>query len=120
MRRNFSAEENDLPRVLYSKTSFLYDQVMAAVERPLPQKRRTGIMKILDALTSTLVIVGALNWGLVAAADFDLVATLFGMRFGETSAASSAVYALVGLSAVYQVLTWRVVKRQGSIAGARA
>lgn len=42
-------------------------------------------MKQLDVLATVLVIVGALNWGLVAIAQFDLVAALFGMSFGETS-----------------------------------
>ncbi len=58
-------------------------------------------MKKLDVLAGILVIVGALNWGLVAVARFDLVATIFGMHFGETSALSSIVYGLVGLSGLY-------------------
>ena len=60
-------------------------------------------MKKLDILAAVLVIVGGLNWGLVAVANFDLVATLFGLDFGETNAASRIVYGLVGLGAVYQV-----------------
>jgi uncharacterized membrane protein YuzA (DUF378 family) len=59
-------------------------------------------MKQLDSLAAALVIVGALNWGLVAVARLDLVATLFGMRFGEVSAVSAVVYGLVGIAAVYQ------------------
>ena len=44
-------------------------------------------MKKLDLLAGLLVIVGALNWGLVAVAEFDLVAWIFGgMEFGETNA----------------------------------
>jgi uncharacterized membrane protein YuzA (DUF378 family) len=62
-------------------------------------------MKKLDILTGALVIVGGLNWGLVALAEFDLVATLVGLDFGETNAASRIVYGLVGLSAVYQLAT---------------
>lgn len=60
-------------------------------------------MKKLDALAATLVIVGALNWGLVAIARFDLVAWIFGKDFGETTAASRIVYGLVGLAAVYGI-----------------
>ncbi len=41
-------------------------------------------MKQLDVVATTLIVVGALNWGLVAVARFDLVAALFGMHFGET------------------------------------
>ena len=59
-------------------------------------------MKALDFLTALLVVVGGLNWGLVAIAEFDLVATLVGLEFGETNALSRIIYGLVGLSAVYQ------------------
>ena len=53
----------------------------------------------LDLLTKALIIVGGLNWGLVALAEFDLVAWIFGgMAFGETNAASRIVYGLVGLA----------------------
>ena len=58
-------------------------------------------MKSLTALAAVLVIVGGLNWGLVAMAEFDLVAWLFGEEFGTTNAASRIVYGLVGLAAVY-------------------
>lgn len=54
-----------------------------------------------DLLPLTLVLVGGLNWGLVAVAKFDLVAWIFGLEFGETNAATRIVYGLVGLSAVY-------------------
>lgn len=57
-------------------------------------------LKTLRTLAAALVIVGALNWGLVAIAEFDLVATIFGMEFGETSALTRIVYGLVGISAV--------------------
>ena len=57
-------------------------------------------MKALNLLTLVLVIVGGLNWGLVGLANFDLVAALF----GDGSVLSRAVYLLVGLSAVYQLV----------------
>jgi hypothetical protein len=59
-------------------------------------------MKTLNAITRLLVIVGALNWGLVALAEFDLVATVFGLEFGEVNALTRVVYGLVGLSALVQ------------------
>ena len=62
-------------------------------------------MKTLDVVAAVLVVVGALNWGLVAVARFDLVAALFGMRFGETSALTAVVYALVGVAGAYQAIT---------------
>ena len=57
-------------------------------------------MNKLIPISAALVIVGGLNWGLVALAKFDLVAWLFGADFGETNAASRIVYALVGVAAV--------------------
>ena len=47
------------------------------------------------------MIVGGLDWGLVAIAEFELVAWLFGEDLGTTNAATRIVYGLVGLAAVY-------------------
>jgi uncharacterized membrane protein YuzA (DUF378 family) len=60
-------------------------------------------MKKFDLIAAALLIVGGLNWGLVAIAEFDLVAWLFGEDFGTTNAASRIVYGLVGLAAVYAI-----------------
>ena len=53
-------------------------------------------------IARTLVLVGALNWGLVGLARFDLVATLTGNRFGGTNAATRIVYLAVGAAAVVE------------------
>ena len=58
-------------------------------------------MKKLDVLALALAIVGALNWGLVALAEFDLVAKIASLEFGETNGFTRVIYGLVGLSAVY-------------------
>lgn len=60
-------------------------------------------MRKIDAVAAALVIVGALNWGLVAIAKFDLVAAVFGLDFGETNAATRIIYGLVGLSGVWLI-----------------
>jgi uncharacterized protein len=60
-------------------------------------------MKALNPIAAVLLIVGGLNWGLVAIAEFDLVAWLTGQEFGEANALSRIVYGLVGLAAVYGV-----------------
>ena len=73
-------------------------------------------MKKLDGLAALLVLVGALNWGLVAIAKFDLVAAVFGLDFGQTNAGSRIVYGLVGLSAVYGVGS-RLARRQETAHG---
>jgi hypothetical protein len=61
-------------------------------------------MKAIDIVTKVLLIVGGLNWGLVAIAEFDLVAAIVGEDFGQTNALSRIIYGLVGLSAVYQAV----------------
>ena len=62
-----------------------------------------GQRQALNGVAAALVIVGGLNWGLVAIAEFDLVAWLFGEDFGTTNAATRLVYGLVGLAAVYGI-----------------
>ena len=71
-------------------------------------------MKKLDILAAVLVAVGGLNWGLVAVAKFDLVATLVGLDFGQTNAVSRLVYGLVGASALYQVVQQHAIRRRWS------
>lgn len=51
----------------------------------------------IDWIALILVIVGALNWGLVGTFQFDLVAAIF----GNMSILSKVIYTLVGLSAVW-------------------
>ncbi len=71
-------------------------------------------MKKLDVLAAALVVIGGLNWGLVAVAKFDLVAWLVGLDFGQTNAASRIVYGLVGLAAVYQIAQQSAIRRRWS------
>lgn len=71
-------------------------------------------MKNLDVLAAILLVIGGLNWALVGAAHFDLVAAIFGMHFGETSMLSSVVYLLVGLAAIYQLISWKAIQRRWS------
>jgi len=77
-------------------------------------------MERIDLLAATLVVVGGLNWGLVAVAEFDLVAWVFGFDFGETNAASRIVYGLVGLSAVYGAARLTALMRRRNARTSRA
>jgi uncharacterized membrane protein YuzA (DUF378 family) len=72
-------------------------------------------MKQIDIAAAVLVVVGALNWGLIAVARLDLVAVLFGMRFGEVSPLSAVVYGLVGLAGAYQALFWKRVQSRWAL-----
>lgn len=69
-------------------------------------------MKKIDVLAAILVVVGAINWGLVAIAHFDLVAMLFGMRFGQVSALTAVIYGLVGLAGLYQGVGFKAIQRR--------
>ena len=68
-------------------------------------------MRQMDVLATVLLVVGAINWGLVGVARFDLVAALFGMQFGETSPLTSVIYGLVGVAGVYRAITFNGVQR---------
>ena len=71
-------------------------------------------MRKLDILAAVLVVIGGLNWGLVAIAEFDLVATLAGLTFGETNVLTRVVYGLVGLAALYQVAQQSAIRQRWS------
>lgn len=57
-------------------------------------------MGTIDWIAMILLIIGGLNWGLVGLFDMDLVAALFGAK----SMLSRAVYTLVGVSALYELI----------------
>ncbi|HEX7337590.1 MAG TPA: DUF378 domain-containing protein [Gemmatimonadales bacterium] len=69
-------------------------------------------MKSLDVTAAILLVIGGLNWGLVGATNFDLVATIF----GEMTAASRLVYLLVGVAALYQALQWKAIQHRWAFA----
>jgi uncharacterized membrane protein YuzA (DUF378 family) len=54
-------------------------------------------LNMVDWVALVLVLVGALNWGLVGILEFDLVATIF----GDMTLLTRIVYSLVGLAALY-------------------
>ena len=58
-------------------------------------------MNILKYVAYALVIIGALNWGMIGLFGFDLVAAVF----GDMTILSRIIYSLVGVSAVITALT---------------
>jgi len=54
-------------------------------------------MKVIDWIVAILVIVGAINWGLLGLLGFNLVTVLL----GEGTMLTTVVYDLIGLSGVY-------------------
>ena len=77
-------------------------------------------MKKLDLLAAVLLIVGGLNWGLVALAKFDLVAWIVGEDFGGTTVLSRVIYGLVGLAAVYAIASLVGRQRPATVRGGAA
>lgn len=63
-------------------------------------------MRIMNALTLLLIIIGGVNWGLVGLFDFDLVTAILGNGGAESATSSIAariMYILVAVSALFQV-----------------
>jgi uncharacterized membrane protein YuzA (DUF378 family) len=56
-------------------------------------------MRTLDGIALLLVVIGAVNWGLIGFFRFDLVAALF----GDMSTLSRIIYALVGIAGLYAI-----------------
>ena len=56
-------------------------------------------MKVIDKIALVLMIIGAINWGLIAIFNFDLVATIF----GDMTILSRIVYGLVGVSGLWGI-----------------
>jgi len=67
-------------------------------------------MRALDIAVVILLVIGGLNWGLVGLMDFNL----FSVLFGNMSIISRLIYALMGISAIYQAFQWNAVKSRWS------
>lgn len=61
----------------------------------------TAPVKALDVAAMVLMIIGGINWGLVGLFNLDVVAALF----GTMSTLSRVIYCLVGLAAIYGIVT---------------
>jgi uncharacterized membrane protein YuzA (DUF378 family) len=60
---------------------------------------RTKTPRTVGWIATTLVVIGALNWGLVGLFSFNLVDAIF----GTSSVVSRIIYVLVGLSGLYLI-----------------
>ena len=54
-------------------------------------------MKVIDKIALVLVVIGAINWGLIGFFNFNLVSTIF----GDMTVISRIIYALVGISGLW-------------------
>lgn len=56
-------------------------------------------MKVIDKIALVLIIIGAINWGLIGLFNFNLVATIF----GDMTIISRIIYGLVGISGLWGI-----------------
>lgn len=59
------------------------------------------ILKSVDAIAYSMLLIGALNWGLIGFFDFNLIAALC----GSMTMLTRVVYGIVGLAAFYDLMT---------------
>ena len=66
----------------------------------------------MDTLALILVIIGALNWGLIGFLNFDLVTTLFN---GSLFWVARVIFALVGLAGVWCLTMYQAVGQEDQL-----
>ncbi len=66
-------------------------------------------MKVLDAIANVLLLIGALNWGIIGVLQINVIAMIFG---GNAAVISRIIYTLVGLSAVYVIAGVKAIKQR--------
>ena len=64
--------------------------------------------KFLKVTSYILVLIGALNWGLVGLFDFNLVSFLF----GDMTLLSRVIYSLAGISAIVAAITGHMYEKR--------
>lgn len=74
------------------------------------EEKEVLTMRTLDYTALTIVIIGAVNWGLIGFFSFDLVAFLF----GNMSWISRIVYGLVGLCGLYMLSVYGRISDRSS------
>ncbi|WP_032114146.1 DUF378 domain-containing protein [Candidatus Paracaedibacter symbiosus] len=60
---------------------------------------------LLNLLTAAVVVIGALNWGIIGISDINLVERIFGLSIAKS------IYILVGLCGLFQVVTAIIDKK---------
>lgn len=65
-------------------------------------------MKFTTIIAFSLVIIGALIWGMVGIFNFNLISFLFGA--GNQAVVSRIIYSLVGVSAIWLIFYWIVYR----------
>ena len=66
-------------------------------------------MKVIDTIVLILIIIGAVNWGLLGFFEFDLVASIF----GDMSTFARIVYGIIGIAGLYSPLCFNPRTHEG-------
>ena len=86
------------PMINWVKNKF--PKTKETMDKILMYTNKGGLMmKILDYVLLTLVIIGAVNWGLIGFLRFDLVKVLF----GDMTILSRIIYAAIGIGGLYAI-----------------
>ena len=64
-------------------------------------------MKVIDKIALVLIIIGAINWGLVGIFNFNLVEAIF----GGFSWLSRIIYILVGISGIWSIAFYSKINK---------
>ncbi len=59
-------------------------------------------MKVLDIIVTVLLVIGALNWGVVGIFGYNVLGTLF----GEATALTRVIYTVVGIAGIYEAFNF--------------
>jgi len=65
-------------------------------------------MKILDVVTAIILIIGGLNWGVMAIINFNLI----GWIFRDMNLLTRIIFLVIGFSAVYQLIFWKQIRHR--------
>lgn len=72
-------------------------------------------------IVKLLLIIGALNWGVLGFFQVNLIATWFGGDMGEEGMAARVIFALVGIAGLLAILCWvRCCKSGGCSCGCKS
>lgn len=72
---------------------------------------KSKVLKSIDMVAYALLLIGALNWGLIGLFNFDLVAAIF----GSMTIFSRLIYTIVGVAAVYDLMSLPSIMKRWEI-----
>lgn len=67
-------------------------------------------MKTVDVLAAIFLVIGGFNWGLIGLFGFNAIEFLF----AAIPMAATAIYTVVGLSALWQAVQWQAIRERWS------